>query len=154
MTEPMDTAAKLRVREALLVQARAAVAGLDTEVAEEHAASERTGSGSTSVDDLSQADEAGDLGGLFEESGAHARATLQQIEGLDFGVTDTVRPGAIVGFDGDRYIVGVLTSEVECDGTTYEGITSDAPIYAVLAGLRVGETFEFAGHTHQIDLVI
>lgn len=158
MDEPtMDTAAKLRVRDALVARARAALAGFqgpDGSVAEEHAAAERSGSGATTVDDLSQADEAGDLHGLFEGSEAHAESALKHLESLDFSVTEVVRPGAIIAFEGERFVVGVLATEFDCDGTTYEGITSDAPIYDAIAGLRAGDTFEFAGRTHTLDLVV
>ncbi|MFT4262513.1 MAG: hypothetical protein QM572_03960 [Nocardioides sp.] len=149
----IDAEAKQRVRETLLARAKAAADDLARKVAEEHAASERTGSGATTIDDLSQSDEAGDLGGLVEESSAHAEDVVAQIEGLDFSPTDVVRSGALVGFAGGRYVVGVVSEEFECDGATYEGIAADAPILAALEGLRVGDGFSFAGRTHTVGFV-
>ncbi len=152
-TTTMDGAAKQRVRAALLEQAEHALQGLTSQVADDHSAAEVDQDDSTSVDDISQADEAGDLGALFEQSEAHRRAALKQIEGLDFAVTDTVAPGAVVGFDGARFVVGVVTDGFECDGVTYEGISEDAPIFAPMAGLRLGDEFTFNDQAHRIDFL-
>jgi hypothetical protein len=64
-----------------------------------------------------------------------------------------VVPGAIVAFGGDHYVVGTVADEFACDGVTYEGISADAPLYAVIKGLRAGDSFTFNGQEHRVDAV-
>jgi hypothetical protein len=149
----MDGVAKERLKEVLLAQARTDVRSSRGSVDREESASRLDQDSSFSVDDQSQAGEARDLGGLFEEVEERQQALVKRIGDLDFSPKDQVSPGAVVGFDGDRYVVGVVASAFSCDGATYEGISTDAPIYAAIEGLRAGDTFTFAGREHQIDFV-
>ncbi len=148
-----DEATKSRVRDALLDHAKAALRALDANTSSEDRAGRLDQDTSLSIDDISQSDEAGDLGGLSEDAAARQQAALHQIEALDFSHIDQVGPGALVGFDGQRYVVGVVASPFDCDGVTYEGIASDSPIYPLIEGLQVGGTFSFNGHDHTIDFV-
>lgn len=149
----MDETAKRRVREALIAQVRGELRKSSANVAAEDSAARLDPDSAYSVDDQSQADEAGDLGGLSASAERHQAELLKQVEALDFGPKTVVSPGALVGFDGDRYVVGVAVGAFECDGVSYEGISSDAPIYSSLKGLRAGDTFEFGGGVHRIDFV-
>jgi hypothetical protein len=155
MGEPavMDSVAKQRVKDALLAQVEAELQASRASVAREDSAAKLDADSSYSVDDQSQADEAGDLGGLFEGIEERQAGTLGRIADLDFGPKTEVSPGAIVGFDGDRYVVGVVAAAFECDGITYEGISPDSPIYATLKGLQPGDTFTFDAREHRIDTV-
>jgi len=149
----MNTVDKSRVKDALLQQVEADLLAARGDVARKDAAAKLDQDSSFSVDDQSQAAEAGDLGGLLEGREQRQAGIRNQIEKLDFGPRDEVGPGAIIGFDGDRYVVGVVAAAFESDGATYEGIAADAPIYAAIQGLHAGDTFSFAGHDHQIDFV-
>ncbi|WP_371403158.1 hypothetical protein OHA10_35380 [Kribbella sp. NBC_00662] len=149
----MNAVDKSRIKDALLRQVEADLRAAQGDVAREDSAAKLDQDSSFTVDDQSQAAEAGDLGGLLEGREQRQAGILSQIEKLDFGPRSEVGPGAIVGFDGDRYVVGVVAAAFECDGATYEGISTDAPIYAAIAGLRAGDTFSFAGRDHQIDFV-
>ncbi|KQY61793.1 MULTISPECIES: hypothetical protein [unclassified Nocardioides] len=148
-----DQAAKQRVRQALEARAADHLRSFENTVRQERSAAELDQEATHSVDDLSQSDEQGELSGLLGAAEDHQQAGLARIDDLDFGPKDTVGPGAIVGFGGDRYVVGVVASAFECDGVTYEGISTDSPIYASVEGLRVGDTFNFGGREHRIDLV-
>jgi hypothetical protein len=149
----MDSVAKQRVKDALLAQVEAALRASRARVAGEDSAARLDPDSSYSVDDLSQADEARDLGGLFEGTEERQAGILSRIDDLDFGPKTEVTPGAIIGFDGDRYVVGVVAAAFDCDGITYEGISADSPIYATLKGLRAGDTFTFYGREHRVDFV-
>jgi hypothetical protein len=149
----MDETAKQRIRAALVAQATTALEALRQQVAEDDAATRIPGDETHGPDDLSQADEAGDLGALLEQSVAHQAAALDAIKELDFGPTGTVRPGAVVTFDGSSYVVGVVADAFEVDGTVYEGISADSPVAAAIDGLEAGATFSFAGRAHTLDAV-
>ena len=155
MTEPavMDGAAKQRIKDALIAHAEAELRASRTDVAEHDSAAQLDPDVADSVDDLSQSDQAGDMGRLLDEVEGRQRATLTRIENLDFSVKTAVAPGALVGFDGARYVVGVVAAAFECDGVTYEGLSSDSPIYSALEGLQLGDTFAFAGHEHRIEFL-
>ena len=155
MTEPaaMDSVAKQHVKDALIAHAEAELRSARADVAERDSAARLDPDVVASVDDLSQADEAGDLGGLLGDLEDRHQATLTRIENLDFSDKTAVAPGALVGFDGARYVVGVVAAAFECDGVTYEGLSSDSPIYSSLRGLQLGDTFTFAGREHRIDFL-
>lgn len=149
----LDAAAKARVRDALLARAHDDFAAMQASVASEQAAGKLDQDSSFSVDDQSQTDEAGDMPALFEQSVAQQRAELAKLDQLDFGPQDVVAPGAIIGVDGARYVVGVVADALECDGVTYEGISVESPMYAALGGHRAGDTVTFRGRDHHIDFV-
>jgi transcription elongation GreA/GreB family factor len=149
----MDDAAKQRIKEALVTQASEALAALQTQVGDDKAAAVIPEDDTFQADDLSQADEAGDLGALFEQSVARQQALLETLETLDFSPTDTVRPGAVVAFGGSHYVVGVVADEFEVDGVTYEGISADAPVGEAIDGLKEGDSFTFNEQTQTLDTV-
>jgi hypothetical protein len=149
----IDAAAKSRVRDALLAAARAELAATERHLADERAAAELAPDEPTAAYDVSQSDEAGDLHGLFDRTAEEQRASIEAIEALDFSPATMVRPGVLVGFGGDRYVVGVVASAFEVDGATYEGISPDSPAYAVLKGLADGEKFELNGRSQTVDFV-
>ena len=149
----IDEAAKLRVKDAMLEHARAELRSMVDNADAERDAGRLGQDESLSVDDISQSDAAGDLEGLLSDSATAQRRTIEQIEALDFTHTVRVAAGAIVGFEEERYVVGVAVGPFECDGVTYEGISTDAPIYGEIEGLRVGDRFSFNGQEHRIDFV-
>lgn len=153
MSETLDPLVKARVKEALLAQARERRAALTESAAAEAAAAEVDQDSSFSIDDLSQADAAGDFTGLLEESAAAQQECIERIEKLDFGAASIVGPGAVVGFGGQRFVVGVGGVDLECDGVAYQGISTGSPIYRAIDGLALGDSFEFRGRTHRIELL-
>ena len=149
----MDSVAKQRVKDVLRAQVEAELRASRVSAAGQDSAARLDPDSSYSVDDLSQADEAGDLRGLFEGTEERQAGILGRLDDLDFGPKTEVIPGAIIGFDGDRYVVGVVAAAFECDGVTYEGISPDSPIYATLKGLQAGDTFTFDAREHCVDFV-
>ena len=81
----------------------------------------------------------------IRDRGYAQRLDLNILEQIDFSLTDVVRPGAIVGIDGHRDVVGISGEPFEVDGVTYETISTEAPLYAAIEGLRLGDTYEFRG---------
>lgn len=149
----MDDKAKLRVKEALIAHLEASLRATDAAVSREDSAARLDPDSSFSVDDQSQSDEAGDLSGLYEDVAERQHNTVTQAESLDFAPTSEIRPGAIVVLDDNHYVVGVVSSPFECDGITYEGMTTDAPLYDALKGLGTGDTVTFAATEHHIHSV-
>ncbi|WP_076262024.1 hypothetical protein [Intrasporangium flavum] len=155
MTQPtgLDADGKLRVRDAFIAHAESALAALTSQSTAERDAARQDRDAVPEAGDSSQTLEAGDLEGLFQRSAAHSRESLDAIRALDFTPTTEVGPGAVVGFDGDHYVVGVSSDAFDCDGVSYEGIGAGSPVYAAIVGKRVGDTFSFRGQDHRLDLV-
>ncbi|MDO7868080.1 hypothetical protein [Nocardioides jiangxiensis] len=149
----MDQAAKQRIKAALVARATEALDALRAQVRDDDAASRIPEGDTYQDDDLSQADEAGDLGALLEISLSRQQAALDAAQALDVAPTDVVGPGAVVCFDGSSYVVGVLSDAFEVDGVTYEGISGDSPVGEAIAGLRAGDTFTVNGQSHTLDTV-
>ncbi|HKT56327.1 MAG TPA: hypothetical protein VJR25_06100 [Microbacterium sp.] len=149
----MDGDDKDSVRTAMRAHVlRAGRATAGDERTDEHAAELDPGAQYT-VDDLSQSDDAGAFVALDGEVLAAQSATVAAIDALDFGPMRVVGPGAIVEFDGERYVIGAAVSEFTAQGVSYSGISTDAPIYAAIAGLHAGDEFSFRGVTYHIDAV-
>ncbi|MFV0460821.1 MAG: hypothetical protein ACK5MT_18855 [Actinomycetales bacterium] len=149
----MDATAKQRVKAALLAQLRTGISSTEHTVRSEQAASDPVPDESYSVDDQSQAYEAGDLTALFEREAAGQQDELERVEALDFALTERVGPGAIVGFGGARYVVAAVSAPFDSDGVSYQGISTDAPIYQAIAGLGVSDRFTFRDREHSIDFL-
>lgn len=152
-TVRIDDAAKQRVKEALVARAAEELRSSRRAAADERVGAERDTESSYTNDDLSQSDEGGEMAGLLEDAADRKEALIATIGALDFGPRSVVGPGAIVAFGGDHYVVGVVSDAFECGGVTYEGISSDSPVYAAIEGLHEGDTFTFNGQEHRIDLV-
>ncbi|MFF0269007.1 hypothetical protein [Kribbella sp. NPDC004536] len=149
----MDSKAKLRVKDALLAHLEAHLRSTGAAVGREDSAARLDPDTVVSVDERSQSDEAGDLGGLFEHVEEREHSTVATAEQLDFGPADEVRPGAIVVLDDNHYVVGVISSPFESDGVTYEGMTTDSPLYDAIKGLHAGDTFTFDATDHRITSI-
>lgn len=101
--------------------------------------------------DFSQALQGGYYAAAFDAPiHAHEEA-IELISALDFGEADVVRPGAVVTWMGQNFVISVLTDEFECQGQRFMGVSCDAPITAALLGKSAGARFELANATHQID---
>lgn len=150
----IDETGKHSVKEALRARAAAELEASREAVRVDTSAARIDQDAPYSVDDLSQSEEAGEYVGMFEGVEARQVAVLAQIDALDVSPRDAIGPGAIIAFDGDHYVVGVVADAIECDGVTYEGISVDSPVYAAIQGLRAGDTFSVNGHEHRIDLVV
>ncbi|WFR85225.1 hypothetical protein [Arthrobacter sp. Y-9] len=150
----MDTAAKERVKEALRAQALSENRAVGSDAAAERSAAEIDTSSPIEPDDLSHSDEEGEFVELFEGVEAHQKDLLAAIDALDVSVTDTVRPGAIVAYGGDHYVVGVASSSFDSDGVSYEGIAPGSPVFDAIQGLHQGDSFTFRGTEHVLDLVV
>jgi len=105
-------------------------------------------------DDIVGARENADLAAAFDHPVQAHHAKIDVIENMDFSLTDTVGPGALVNF-GDRwFIVAVSTTRFEVNGVTYMGISTQSPIYKAMAGLQAGDVFAFNGKDVEIQDVL
>ncbi|ROR39611.1 hypothetical protein QY917_04985 [Diaphorobacter sp. C33] len=79
---------------------------------------------------------------------------LDVLRQIDFGPRDSVEKGAVVRIDGRWFVVAVASDAFECDGNTYMGISTKAPIYAAIADARAGDVVNFRQRDLHIDEVL
>ncbi|MDN5787907.1 hypothetical protein [Pseudorhodobacter sp.] len=105
-------------------------------------------------DDIAMSRTAADQAMALDQPVFIHTAKIEALEEMDFALTDTVEPGAIVVVGGRNFVVAVATSQFDCDGKTYMGISEDSPIFRAMDGLKAGESFDLNGKTLKIDDVI
>ena len=71
------------------------------------------------TDDLADSSECVDLAEPFSHPVQTHEAKVDVIENLDFSLTDTVRPGAVVVVDGRHFIVAVSTRRFDVDRNNF-----------------------------------
>ncbi|WP_420586403.1 hypothetical protein [Ruegeria sp.] len=105
-------------------------------------------------DDIAASRENADLAAAFDAPVHAHHAKIDVIENTDFGLTDTVQPGAVVKFNNRRFVVCVSTTRFDVDGKTYMGISTQSPIYLAMVGLQAGDTFTHNGTEFEVQDVL
>ena len=94
------------------------------------------------------------LAQAFECSINDHKEALDVLRQIDFGPRDSVEKGAVVRIDGRWFVVAVASDAFECDGNTYMGISTKAPIYAAIADARAGDVVNFRQRDLHSDEVL
>ncbi|MGV6848756.1 MAG: hypothetical protein ACWA5A_10290 [Marinibacterium sp.] len=102
-------------------------------------------------DDIADAVSEAELAKAFDHPVHTHQAKLAAIEEIDFGLTDTVRPGAVVVFNNRHFVVSVSTARFDCEGTTYMGISTQSPVYKAIEGLSKGDVFTLNGREIELQ---
>ena len=105
-------------------------------------------------DDIAVSRENADLAHAFDAPVQAHHAKIDVIENMDFSLTDTVRPGAVVCFSDRNFIVAISTSKFEVEGRTYMGISTQSPIFKAMDGLGAGDSFSHNGQEFEIQDVL
>lgn len=103
--------------------------------------------------EIAEARGSADLAAAFDHPVKDHHAKIDVLENLDFSVTESVQPGAVVGFGGRHVIVAVSTAQFEHAGVIYMGISPQSPIYKAMEGLAAGDSFTFHGKDVTIEEV-
>lgn len=107
----------------------------------------------TDQDQASQEFGNAELAEYFEGPTRTHEAALTRLQSIDFGPKSRVEEGAAFQVDDRWYVVGVATQTFVCDGQTYMGISSEAPIYRALEGAIAGDNVEFLGRDWRIQAI-
>ncbi|WP_170769948.1 hypothetical protein [Ruegeria lacuscaerulensis] len=105
-------------------------------------------------DDIAASRENADLAAAFDAPLQAHHAKIDVIENTDFGLTDTVQPGAVVKFNNRSFVVCVSTTRFDVDGTTYMGISTQSPIYLAMTGLQEGDVFTHNGTEFEVEEIL
>ncbi len=105
-------------------------------------------------DDIAASRENADLAAAFDAPVHAHHAKIDVIENTNFGITDTVQPGAVIKFNNRRFVVCVSTTRFDVDGKTYMGISTQSPIYLAMIGLQAGDVFTHNGTEFEVQDVL
>jgi hypothetical protein len=103
---------------------------------------------------LSQAERARFLSEALDGPVHELVAKIEILNHLDFSPKDKVEPGAVVKFANRYFVIAVATDAFSCDGHELIGISTSAPIYEEIEGLKTGEIFKFRGNDTVIQEVM
>ncbi len=79
---------------------------------------------------------------------------LEVLRQIDFGPRVSVETGAVFRNDGRWFLIAVSSDAFQCDGNTYMGISTQAPIYAAIADARAGDVVSFRQRELHIEEVL
>lgn len=102
-------------------------------------------------DEQAQAELASDLSEAFDDILHSHSDKVEKLATMDFGPKSRVEEGAVVKLGGQFFVIGVSTGKFLCDGREVMGISTQAPIYAELAGKQAGDTISFKGRELVIE---
>ncbi len=102
-------------------------------------------------EDVAASREHADLAAAFDGPVLTHHARIDVLENLDFSLTDTVQPGAVVLLPDLSFVVAVATEKFEMGGRTFMGISPQSPIYKAMEGLGAGDSFTHAGREYEIQ---
>ena len=75
---------------------------------------------------------------------------VQTIAAISFGPSVTVGPGAVVQIDDRFVVVAVPAPEFAYGEVRMIGISTRAPLFRAMKGLRLGDAFQFNHRTYVI----
>jgi vacuolar-type H+-ATPase subunit D/Vma8 len=75
---------------------------------------------------------------------------IMRIENFKDTVHEFVEFGSVVRTDRSTFFVSASIEEFEADGETVFGLSIDSPLYHVMKGKRVGESFSYRTYTYVI----
>ena len=102
----------------------------------------------------SQSELSADIAVAFDQPIHSNEEKLSHLAEIDFGPRKTVDEGAVVTFNGRHFIIAVATSEFTCQGESFMGISTQAPIFASLEGLQKGDAFTYGDQEFVIENVL
>ncbi len=105
-------------------------------------------------EDFSHQDEWGQSAHDLEVRIEKARRELKKLEKMPLDVHDTISVGSVVITQDIGFVIGVASPTFTHNGLRFVGISDQAPIYAVMKGLKAGDRFTFGNHTYKITQIL
>ena len=104
-------------------------------------------------DEHAQAKTASDLAEALDDTVHDHTDKTAKLERIDFGPKTSVQEGALIKLSGRHFVIAVSTAKFVCDGREVMGISTMAPIYAEIKGLKAGESARFNGRELVVEEV-
>jgi hypothetical protein len=102
------------------------------------------------VDDFAQQSTSEDIENRIGIQFESAKGLLNILNDLDLSPKTDVCPGAVVITNKAKFFVSIPNSSIEVDGTTFIGISTDAPLYYFMKGKKKGDSFKYGKTSYEI----
>lgn len=83
-----------------------------------------------------------------------ARRQLEEFRKMDPEDPSVVSQGTIVITNQVNFVTGLSFKDFEWKGEHFVGISTEAPVFSVLAGKRAGDAFRFKGVDYVIEQIL
>lgn len=88
----------------------------------------------------------------FEKELGFVRMEMNYLKTISASKTSTiVEPGAVVVTDKMTFFIAVSSEKIEVDGEIIFGMSTKAPLFIAMQGLKKGDIFEFNGTEYHIE---
>lgn len=145
---------KRALKEYLISQQRVVVKDLKATVDSYRAGADLDESDTLDPEDYSHQTESGDLGRSLLSPLAQAKEGLSTAEDLNTGACDTIQPGALVELKDMWIYVSISHPAFDFRNVEITPISTEAPIYLAMHGLKAGDEFTRDGRTTRIITVL
>lgn len=105
------------------------------------------------MDDLSHSEASASFEQDLNRRILHHNENLQHLKDSSFAASDIVKAGAFVKVNHLHFIIAIPHKPFQFEGILVEGISTEAPIYKLMAGKKAGESYEFHNETFTIHEV-
>jgi hypothetical protein len=78
---------------------------------------------------------------------------ISKLRTIDFSPKTVVEEGAIIFLRDRWFVIAVATTQFDCDGTPFMGISTDAPLFKAMEGKGPDDWFTWAGKEFRISVV-
>lgn len=122
--------------------------------------------GEGSTDEGGFAGTKGDYSAISQENSLREQAQINRSEALkhealikglktiDTKIThDFVCQGSLISTNHGHYFISQAVRPIKLNGESYFLLATDAPIYEVMAGKKIGDKFEFRGINYEIQSI-
>ncbi|MGC2662418.1 MAG: hypothetical protein WA324_31010, partial [Bryobacteraceae bacterium] len=99
----------------------------------------------------SQNEQSGIEAQRFEEQSHLHQSHRNMVEAIDFQPKTSVEQGSLVRVNGRYFVIAVPTRPFRVGDIQILGMSVDAPLFAVMQGLRAGDPFEFKGRKFVVE---
>ena len=141
---------KQQIIEALIASEENFVEKLSVTLEEYKNASDLDEEATMDRQEMSQANEAKDMQLRMQLQYDKAKVDLDELRNAVTIETSTVANGSLIETEHSFYYVGVSVHNIDVDGKTLYGISSDSPAYAEVFGKATGDSITLGENKHKI----
>ena len=78
---------------------------------------------------------------------------IEKLKSIDFGPKSVIEEGAVIFLRNRWFVIAVATTQFDCDGTPFMGISTDAPLFKAMEGKSPDDWFVWGGQEFRISVV-
>lgn len=104
-------------------------------------------------EDYSHQYESGEMEQLMRVQLNKAKRNLDLLKSIDFSEKTFIEPGAYVETNKFNFLVGFTTVPFDVEGKHIVGISTESPIYPIMLGKKVGDTFSYSGVNYEVKSI-